>query len=81
MFRPNQLEDVVRAVTEVAGDPIEYANETFVRLMYGADPVGKGYDHLCKLVTVKDPDNCKKGPADFHAVHAGTSASCPIELG
>ena len=77
MSAPHQLEDVVCVVTEVAGDPIEFADETFVRLMYGADPVGKGYDDLCRLVTMKDPANGQNVPLVFQA---GKSASCPIEL-
>ncbi|GKY99406.1 hypothetical protein MPSEU_000895300 [Mayamaea pseudoterrestris] len=53
------VKQLVRDVATIAGDPIEHADATMIRLKYGADPGGSVYGELSQMVFDTDPVNSK----------------------
>jgi hypothetical protein len=67
MATPAQIEEMLGGVEEIAGDAIEYADATLVRLNYGADPGGSAHEQLSRLALSIDPINCQNVSEEIRA--------------
>ena len=61
MSTPEEMTTLVQNLKQIAGEPVEHADATLVRLQYGADPVG-AIDAMRRCVATMDPVHCKNVP-------------------